>query len=413
MLTTIKNVPIKLKSWECDYKQIEDLSEGFINSGKTLKTSKAFDVEDFNISLLKPYLFTDKIDSAWYILDANGFLYCYDNGSFDMMSEEKFSKDIKLIKIPYRGDYAILAVSGINCKILINPYQSEDAVLPSSVTACLYKDRLFLGKNKIISFTKPFDFTSIDNGGEIKLPIDSSEILALAVLEEKLFALTENAIYKINVDGVPREWAINKVNKENLNVASKSCSVSENQIYFINENKFCKFDGSKISYIRSQLENSKINFISNANVVDDNYTAIVKIDGNLSNFVYFFNLKTGEEFMTMEKGTYLTGLGYSVDEDLTLNTLKENVMQEIRFVSKECDFDVKKPKFISKISVFLTSPISLRVKCDNTECTFNLSKGYNVIHCNFETIFIKFELSGQSEKNEISSLKVEYQIKGE
>lgn len=122
--------------------------------------------------------------------------------------------------------------------------------------AKVFKDRLFMAIENRLWFSDPGALMTFDSTNFIDfINEDSTDIVALEVLNDVLFIFKENTIYGLYIEGEPVDWVVRTFETGIGCVGRRAISVVDNIMYFISKRGIFRTDGVNFDNIGTKVFN--------------------------------------------------------------------------------------------------------------------------------------------------------------
>lgn len=305
----IKKITVKEKTYELDSLYSTSKTEESVFSIRTIDSDLPFEGKDI---------------AKIYTVDDKKIIY-FKNGNFDCCGfSEAFSLRLKKLKCQSTpcvnsvytggGEKGCMITSESGSVILYQNGFCEKSYLSGDV-ACLFEGRIFIEKDGKIVCGKPFDTKNLRTSfiPSFQMFADESvygKCLKTGVIGEKLYFIFERNISVFFFDKTGGRLV--DIVTPKLNIENNSLAFSGDKAYFVNNGKFYSFDGDKIKYINTELENfDKLKCLS---VSFNSDTYCLSFSSDNGKFSYIYDVAAKNRLVTGYYAFLCEEEGYVFDE---------------------------------------------------------------------------------------------------
>lgn len=352
---------------------------------------------------------------AFYRVDGKYFL-CYSDGKvYQLSSIFRAFRGSAGIKTPVvcgvqKGNtvkYIFVGESSFDLN-------GEEIDLPASTVATVFNGRLFTAKNRVITFSKPFDFennaVSMETCGSLGVCESAGNVVGFFSDGDKLAIICERAIYSLTAIGESIDFKFERLNIPVQNAKANTVKCFNDGCVFVDGNKLVKYSGGKLTEQKVTLKSLDFTIYGKAAKTDEIYILPVNVGGQ--DYLYVYSLIDGSE--SFIKGTYLVadgGYAYAGGEKV-LQITSEVFTGERVLKSNAMDFNDCEIKTVSEVSAFVGDKCTLTVNGEFGGKKFTLKSGANKIKTNLKSKIFALEFSSTNPLL-IKRASVKYRLKGE
>ncbi len=236
-----------------------------IPNGSALADSRSLPKADAYFHIAKRLSDGSYEDKPAFITDT-GVLYVY--GEQDFAVEHVFTGRVRCASL-MDGEQNVQTVFLTENGLFL--YDEAEGVVPlregkTGISACVCKSRLFcVAKPFTLLYSAPLNgsnfASSIDDGGEICLPSDWGEIVALATMKDSVYVFYERGIARVETAGSAREFSVTKIGYGGGRIFGDSvgvCAVGGEKAFFLTTDGLYSFDGARAKKICRNLQLSPL-----------------------------------------------------------------------------------------------------------------------------------------------------------
>ncbi len=134
--------------------------------------------------------------------------------------------------------------------------QIKDTAVSTAV--CFHNERLFcVEKPFTLVYSAPIELGSfestVDGGGQIALPSERGEIVALCALKEYLYVFFEYGISRLQGAGSGKDFCVERLPYSGGRIFGDSVGTCSDKIFFLTENGLFAFDGASVERVCANL----------------------------------------------------------------------------------------------------------------------------------------------------------------
>ena len=195
------------------------------------------------------------------VLSNTGFLYFYDETTKTLTNKIRPGDQTNAVYLRSpTGEQKWLFVGDRGVWLMDEEFsiQKQTAIKDVSGALCVCKNRAFLGKKmgKVLysSPLVPWDFgATIDDGGEIVLPLSAGTPVGLAAVEDYVYIFCLKEIYRLRVAGSARDFRLERIPYDGEEICCGSFGVVEKGVIFLSCGGLWKVTDKKVKRICSYL----------------------------------------------------------------------------------------------------------------------------------------------------------------
>lgn len=196
-------------------------------------------------------------------LTYNGEIKVYDSGEWKTKSV--FGESVRAMKAYNLDGNCVYLVVGENGLYLLNEQGGllMRVLEKGSKAACFFQGRLFVAKlPDTIMYSAPYeptDFTqSVEEAGDVKLPLDGGSIVAIKGMQDKLFIFYEYGILEMGIAGSARAFSVKKISYNGGKILSDSVGVCATlggeKAFFLAQDGLYVFNGKGAKRVCKNLD---------------------------------------------------------------------------------------------------------------------------------------------------------------
>jgi hypothetical protein len=352
------------------------------------------------------------VSNKQYLYASDGKVYSVNASGYDELMT--VGEQIPLItEVIVDGQMQTLIV-GKDGAAVFKDNVKTDIEIPFGEHIAVCRGRVITALESVISIGGQFDFDtfSVAKGGVIiKIPLSAGEIVGLIEYDSYVLVLCEKSLFKLNAD-IEYGFTLESLPEKNLRIEKHTVKRVGKAVYFLNNSRLCRYDGGKIGYVQTMLDEVAFKVAGNAAVMDDKYLLSVAVHGNIATYVY--DTVSKDESFVSGNFTVLGDGGYACDKENKSLCLFESGASDYNAVweSKPLDFGTQNKKSILRLCVAVGCCATLEIIGDFGSKVFLLKQGYNDKRTNLASREFKFKLTALESGFTAKDLMAEYKIIG-
>lgn len=249
--------------------------------------------------------------------------------------------------------------------------------VPNATTAmCYCKGRVFLGKKQrgllYSEVDSPWIFSSkLDESGEIFLPYDFGEIVALINFRDCVYAFYDYGVVQVDAAGSPLEFSVKSLDYSGGKIYGSTVGICNNYIMFLTDNGVVRFNGTKFEKVAKNLDirPKRDTQVCNYAACENNYlvrysdsrggmrTALVAPDG-------------GGYYVTDRLGLSQSGgRAFCIKSGVVYEIVSSGNLvgsERYSFESRKTNFGIAKKKIVKSIRLEGEGTYTFALYCDGT-----------------------------------------------
>lgn len=352
------------------------------------------------------------VSNKQYFYAGDGKVYLVNASGYDELMT--VGEQIPLItEVIVDGQMQTLIVGKDGAAVFKDNVKTDiDIPLGEHIAVC--RGRVITALESVISIGGQFDFDtfSVVKGGVIiKIPLSAGEIVGLIEYDSYVLVLCEKSLFKLNAD-TEYGFILESLPEKNLRIEKHTVKRVGKAVYFINNSRLCRYDGGKISYVQTMLDEVAFKVAGNAAVMDDKYLLSIAVRENI--VTYFYDTVSKDESFISGNFTVLGDGGYASDKENKSLYLFESGASENNAVweSKPLNFGEQNKKSLLQVCVAVGCSATLEIIGDFGSKVFLLKQGYNDKRTNLVSREFKFKLTALESGFTAKDLRAEYKIIG-
>ena len=248
--------------------------------------------------------------------------------------------------------------------------------MPGVTTAmCICKGRTFLAKKQrsllYSEVDSPWIFCSkLDESGEIFLPYDIGEIIALINFRDRVYVFFDYGVVQVDVVDSPLEYSVKSLDYSGGKIYGLTVGVCNDGIMFLTDNGVVRFNGAKFEKVGQSLDirPKRDTQVCGYAVCENNYlvrysdsrggmrTALIAPDGN----GYYLSDRPGLSQSGGRAFCIKSGVVYEILSSGSLVGTERHL-----FESRKTNFGINKKKILKSIRLEGEGQYTFAYCCDN------------------------------------------------
>lgn len=303
---------------------------------------------------------------------SDGSLCEYKEREWQRASDTQFTGPPDIKEILYKGEKKLLFITADKSEI-------EGGIVIENIPKGDYYAKcygmLFSGKDRILRFSAPFDYTNFDTdlklGGYFEIETESGKIKGIEQTGENLTLFCTHSIISLSINGDRTDYTAKRVETGYIDIKGGSVTCSGEKAYFITENKFTLYTGNSIKTLCRLPTN--INITGQAKIIDNSY--ILPIQQENKEKLLCIDLESYGA--TTIEYTGLIGDRYIADN----GTLYKINVEKTREYRAETNLSTTAVKSLIEIIISKTKGNTLKITGDFGEKLYNIDKNYTFYRC--------------------------------
>lgn len=369
MLRAIRKISDKPRHYVVDFLKDGSYFENIVcdqnelTYGLTFKEettlSNAIDVKDIVSNQDCVYLTTDRE------------VYKYQKGQVNLIFTSKESHPKVYLLGEYLEDYALISTEQ---GITLFGKDARFFPLPKSEYYTVCNGLIFGGCNSEVFFCY-LPATKYEQGVKInKIKLDESygKIMGLTSVKQKVYAVTERAIYSLSPDNNIENATVERLALDGLKVTKGSIKAFSDGFYFINDGNICYFSNDDVKVVHKVQNWAKIDKNSRCQIIENTY--LFGVTKHNKKGYYTYDLTKECAYFTVGENLFITSNGIAFDNRTkSLGKLTfENMPSQSKYCSKPLDFKSYKIKSLVGMDLLVDGSAKVNLKGDFGDLDFNV-----------------------------------------
>lgn len=355
------------------------------------------------------------------------FAYCTDRKVYASQNDYYFTETLSGIhnSVPsvlpiYLNDmYGVFLITSSMYSKVYDEYKMREDMYNGGLCSVYYKGRIYMYNLSSVIVFKKFDYANACNSLEVENQIsivhgDDSSSLGLFVIKDNLYLVKQKGIYLVRYNEKFKE--LKKLDILPLSVVKNSLiRFNDHVLCFLNDNKICLFDGEKITYKKSMLDDMKgatfTAFGGNASC----YYINVTLDG--VKYTYAYNILTGEEMLSdyykLLSDTDGIAINVANNAVVRLSIAYKTVANTNQKLTITEDLGCCGNKIITGLEIHTIGSGEIVFSGDFGEKVFLLKSGCNTVRCNMGSVNYTIKFQNLSSDFTIEKAKLKYRQCGD
>ncbi len=342
-------------------------------------------------------------------------LYCFEN---------KVEREICTIgvgdtcatQIIYGGKRVNLFINSSGANIV----DGQETTAVTWVDATLvteHKGRLFSAKDRIITFSEPFDFKNqsvqFKVSSSLRVDRQAGDVIGFFSNGDTLYIFCQRAVYTLQTAFESIDFVFKKEQDFAFEIIKNSFAVFADDAYFVANNKLRKFAKGKLIEYSNMLDLSNYSKTGFASFYDGIYCFALNCNDGENNYLYAYDTKKGaESLISMQTGIACSGY-YFFNNKLVRISREKFLALDGRATSKTFYLSDNGEVDLHEISFYAGESGKLGVESKTGRASFTIKKGFNKVHTLLPSEVFKVEFSSAKQGFSIKELCLKYIEKGE
>ncbi len=302
---------------------------------------------------------------------------------------------------------------------LFDEYEIREDSYMGATHAVYYKGRFYMASMCYIYVFKKFDYVNACNSLEVEdnmstLPQDSTWVVKLFVLKDKLYYMNETGIYLVRYDKKVKE--LKKLDLfPFVPTKNSTIKIGEQALCFISENKICVFDGEKLNVRKTMIDDMKGVTFTAFGASGSYYFINLTLDG--INYTYAYNVLTGEEILSDYYKLLSDYDGIAINTTNNALVKLSIAQKKVTDASQELilteDLGYCGNKIITGFEIHVKGSGEIIFSGDFGEKGFLLKNGCNTVRCNIGSKNYAIKFQNLSSDFTVEKAKLKYRQCGD
>ena len=319
-------------------------------------------------------------------------------------------------QIIYGGIRANLFINSSGAKLVDGKISMSVSWVDADI-ATEHNGRLFSAKNRIITFSEPFDFEMqsipLKVSGSLRVDRQAGSVVGFFSNGNTLYIFCQRAVYTLQTGFESIDFIFKKEQNFAFEIIKNSFATFADGVYFVGNNKLYKFTKSKLVELSRLLDISDCTKTSYAGFYDGIYCLPLIFNEGENNYLYVYDIENGAEgLISMQTGISYTG-HYFLGNKIVKISRGESISTDGRVYSKTFYLSDKGEVDLYEISFYAGESGKLSVQSKTGVANFSIKKGFNAVSMLLPSEQFKVEFSTNKKGFSVKELCLKYIEKGE
>ena len=394
-----------------DYDKDSESSAGVGESGRSLVFTE-YKSAPAGKQIKRVYFEGDTL----FVYTSDGDVYQDKDLEFTLLNIGKFASEPDIVCFIEKGAKKFL-ISGDEGSFLSDG--TETGVEKGSHYA-EHKNMLFIGKDRGLQFSEPFDLTDFksggDTGGIINTEYDDGEIECLTESGDSLDILCKNKVLVLTAAGEKENFSVTRLKTEFLDVEHDSAASVGDKTVFISAGRLCILYKSAVKIIRDMGASADFAVTGRASSFGSVYLLPSEWGGEEK--LYCYDTADGKEYFLGKAEALSRSGGFAFDAvggQITALKFSSDGGTVATFHDYDgtYDFGACAKKTLNAVGVHCKGTAKLVLSGDSAKKTYGLRDGCNQIKTKIESREFSVNFTDKSEGFRIARTVFEYTVNGE
>ena len=409
MKKVIEKVSVNRKQYKVEnYKEFFTDSKNLLIKNDAIECGYGYETasEEFLQKPTKMFVFDGEV---YY---QKGDKLCFLEGKKERVLTTIGTGETCATQIIYHGMRVNLFINAQGAYIVVRNLTASASWIDASVVT-EHNGRLFSAKDRIISFSEPFDVdlqcVSMKVAGNLRVDRQAGNVIGFSNDGKTLYVFCQRAIYTLKTGFESIDFIFKKERNLDFEIKKDSLSTCADSVYFIGDNELYQFKKGKMTALSKLLNKDyKTGFASFYNGI---YCLPVSL--NDDHYLYLYDTKSGDEsFISMQAEVACSGY-YFLGDKLVKISREKSLPLDAKAASKTFCLSTNGEVDLYEICFCAGESGKLSIESKMGKTNFTVQKGFNAISTLLPSERYKIEFLSSKENFSIKELRLKYIEKGE